>query len=123
MEENHISDTGRENRVAWSRRSQAAFGAGRACAAWEGGSNPGPDRGISTIRRAGGPWDQRGKAEVQMVEIARKELVMVFRVLDRDGRPIGEIVQPKVAPVVGRGARTVLLVRGKPGGKTQPAAM
>jgi hypothetical protein len=69
------------------------------------------------------PGINEAKAEVQMVEIARKELVMVFRVLDRDGRPIGEIVQPKVAPVVGRGARTVLLVRGKPGGKTQPAAM
>jgi hypothetical protein len=61
MEENHISDTGRENRVACSLRSQAAFGAGLAGAAGEGGSNPGPDRGISTIRRAGGPWDQRGK--------------------------------------------------------------
>jgi hypothetical protein len=40
---------------------------------------------------------------------------MIFKVLDRDGQPIGEIVQPKVLPVVGRGAETVLLVRSEPG--------
>lgn len=48
-----------------------------------------------------------------MVEIASRQPVMVFRVLDRDGRPIGEVVQPKAAPVVGLGARTVLLVRSE----------
>ncbi|HYF39561.1 MAG TPA: hypothetical protein VD930_07745 [Gemmatimonadales bacterium] len=37
--------------------------------------------------------------------------VMVFRVLDPEGQAIGEVVQPKLEPVVGRGARTVLLVR------------
>jgi hypothetical protein len=47
-----------------------------------------------------------------MTEIARRNLGMIFRVLDREGRPIGEIRQPTVAPVVGRGAETVLLVRG-----------
>ena len=52
-----------------------------------------------------------------MVEIASKKPVMVFRVLDRDGRPIGEIIQPKASPVVGRGARTVLLVRAEPVGE------
>jgi hypothetical protein len=35
----------------------------------------------------------------------------VFRVFDREGRAIGEVVQPKFEPQVGRGAETVLLVR------------
>ena len=38
---------------------------------------------------------------------------MVFKVLDRNGELIGEVVQPKLAPVVGRGARTVLLMRNE----------
>ena len=38
--------------------------------------------------------------------------VTVFRVFDRDGRPIGEVVQPEFERLVGRGAETVLLVRG-----------
>jgi hypothetical protein len=46
-----------------------------------------------------------------MVEMASRTPVRVFRVLDREGQPIGQIIQPKVGPVVGRGARTVLLVR------------
>jgi hypothetical protein len=50
-----------------------------------------------------------------MVELARMKAVKVFRVLDRDGRPIGKVVQPTFAPVVGRGARTVLLVREQTG--------
>ena len=45
-----------------------------------------------------------------MVEMLSRRPVTVFRVLDRNGLPIGEVVQPKAAPVVGRGARTVLLV-------------
>jgi hypothetical protein len=49
-----------------------------------------------------------------MVEITSRKPMMVFTVLDRNGQPIGEIVQPKVAPVVGRGAKTVLLVRSEP---------
>lgn len=36
----------------------------------------------------------------------------VFRIFDREGRAIGEVVQPKSEPLVGRGAETVLLVRG-----------
>jgi hypothetical protein len=56
-----------------------------------------------------------------MVELASRQPLMVFRVLDRDGRTIGEVVQPKAAPVVGRGPRTVLLVRGETvGGKFLP---
>jgi len=48
-----------------------------------------------------------------MVELASRAPVMVFRVLDRNGEPIGQVVQPKASPVVGVGARTVLLVRGE----------
>jgi hypothetical protein len=50
-----------------------------------------------------------------MIERASSTPVRVFRVLDREGQPIGQIVQPKTAPVMGRGARTVLLVRNTPG--------
>jgi hypothetical protein len=46
-----------------------------------------------------------------MVEMTHREPYVVFLVLDREGRPIGEVVQPKWEPVVGRGARTVLLLR------------
>lgn len=46
-----------------------------------------------------------------MVELARRQPVTVFRIMDRAGQPIGEIVEPKAAPVLGRGAGTVLLVR------------
>jgi hypothetical protein len=50
-----------------------------------------------------------------MVEIANRKPVMVFRVLDRDGEPIGQVIRPKTSPVIGLGARTVLLVRGERG--------
>jgi len=54
-----------------------------------------------------------------MVRLATKHPMVVYRVLDRDGGAIGEVRQPKAAPVVGWGAETVLLVRdqvsGKPG--------
>ena len=46
-----------------------------------------------------------------MVEILRRTPYAVFRVLDREGRPIGEVIQPKSGPMVGQGERTVLLVR------------
>jgi hypothetical protein len=46
-----------------------------------------------------------------MVEMTSRKPVTVFRVLDGNGQPIGQVVQPRIAPVVGRGARTVLLVR------------
>jgi hypothetical protein len=45
-----------------------------------------------------------------MVEMTSWKPVTIFRVLDRDGLPIGEVVQPKAAPTVGRGAKTVLLM-------------
>ena len=45
-----------------------------------------------------------------MVKLTRGKLG-VFRVFDREGRAIGEVVQPKFEPLVGRGAETVLLVR------------
>jgi hypothetical protein len=47
-----------------------------------------------------------------MIEPASRQPMMVFQMRDGEGQPIGEIVQPKAAPVVGRGAGTVLLVRG-----------
>ena len=50
-----------------------------------------------------------------MVEIANRKPVMIFKVLDRDGQPIGQVIQPKACPVVGVGARTVLLVRAERG--------
>jgi hypothetical protein len=50
-----------------------------------------------------------------MVEMMSLRPVTVFKVLDRQGHTIGEVVQPKAAPVVGLGARTVLLVRGSEG--------
>ncbi len=50
-----------------------------------------------------------------MVEIANRKPVMIFRVLDRNGEQIGQVIQPKTSPVVGVGARTVLLVRGERG--------
>lgn len=46
-----------------------------------------------------------------MVEILHRRPYAVFRVFDREGRAIGEVVHPKVGPVVGWGAKTVLLVR------------
>ena len=46
-----------------------------------------------------------------MVQVKRTKPIAVFQVLDRDGRPIGEVVQPISRPVLGCGARTVLLVR------------
>jgi hypothetical protein len=51
-----------------------------------------------------------------MVEIASSEPMVVFRVRDRDGRAIGEVVQPRAAPIMERGAGTVLLVRGNSNG-------
>jgi hypothetical protein len=48
-----------------------------------------------------------------MVESTGRKPVRVFRVLDREGRAIGEVVQPRSARVVGPGAGTVLLVRDR----------
>jgi hypothetical protein len=49
----------------------------------------------------------------RMLEILRRGPVAVFRVFDRDGKAIGEVVEPRSIPVVGVGASTVLLVRGE----------
>jgi hypothetical protein len=48
-----------------------------------------------------------------MVQRVREQPVRVLRVFDRNGQPIGEVVQPRTDTIVGRGARTVLLVRGE----------
>jgi hypothetical protein len=48
-----------------------------------------------------------------MIRMTQQSPVVVYRVLDREGRPIGQVVQPTSVPTLGLGARTVLLVRGK----------
>jgi hypothetical protein len=50
-----------------------------------------------------------------MVMFVTAKPVVVYRVLDGAGRAIGEVVQPKSAPRMGRGAGTVLLSRGEKG--------
>jgi len=50
-----------------------------------------------------------------MVMLVTAKPVVVYRVLDGAGRTIGEVVQPRSAPLMGRGAGTVLLSRGKKG--------
>ena len=52
-----------------------------------------------------------------MVEMASSKPVLVFRVLDWKGQRIGQVIQPKVGPVVGRGVGTVLLVRSEERGE------
>jgi hypothetical protein len=49
---------------------------------------------------------------VQMTRMTKTKPVTVFRVFDRSGQPIGDVVQPRLDLLVGRGAGTVLLVRG-----------
>ena len=46
-----------------------------------------------------------------MVMLMAAGPVVVYRVLDGAGQAIGEVVQPRSAPVMGRGAGTVLLNR------------
>jgi hypothetical protein len=46
-----------------------------------------------------------------MVQLRRREPTTVYEVLDRDGRQIGEVLQPNGVPRIGRGAGTVLLTR------------
>ena len=46
-----------------------------------------------------------------MVMLVTAKPVVVYRVLDGAGRTIGEVVQPRSAPLMGRGAGTVLLSR------------
>lgn len=54
-----------------------------------------------------------------MFETSRRDSITVFRVYDREGRAIGQVVQPTSPPVMGIGAKTVLLLRsGKVVGQT-----
>jgi hypothetical protein len=46
-----------------------------------------------------------------MIMLTAVEPVVVYRVLDGKGSSIGEVIEPRTAPVVGRGAGTVLLIR------------
>jgi hypothetical protein len=46
---------------------------------------------------------------------AGKRPVPVFRLVDGNGRPIGEVVQPISSRILGCGAGTVLLVRDQIG--------
>jgi hypothetical protein len=46
-----------------------------------------------------------------MVEIMKAKPAKIFRVLDGEGRPIGQVVAPSSAPILACGGRTVLLVR------------
>jgi hypothetical protein len=55
-----------------------------------------------------------------MVQLLRREPVVVYKLCDGGGRPIGQVVEPRGEPVVDRGAATVLLVR-KPVGCVRSA--
>jgi hypothetical protein len=46
-----------------------------------------------------------------MVQLRRREPMTVYEVLDRDGRQIGEVLQPSGIPTIGCGAGTILLTR------------
>jgi hypothetical protein len=46
-----------------------------------------------------------------MVMLTAAGPVMVYRVLDKAGQAIGEVIQPRSRPALGPGAGTVLLVR------------
>jgi hypothetical protein len=50
-----------------------------------------------------------------MVMLVTAKPFVVYRVLDGAGRTIGEVIQPRSAPLMGRGAGTVLLIRGETG--------
>jgi hypothetical protein len=43
------------------------------------------------------------------------EPVLIYRVVNREGLSVGEVIQPSAAPRMGRGAGTVLLVRSTTG--------
>jgi hypothetical protein len=46
-----------------------------------------------------------------MVQLLRREPIVVYKLCDGTGRPIGRVVEPRGVPVVNRGAATVLLLR------------
>jgi hypothetical protein len=74
-------------------------------------SNPTGPQAISAIRWIAGSGSIVNNEVGKMIEVMSWKPVAVFTVLDREGQPIGEVVQPRTPPVVGRGAGTVLLVR------------
>jgi hypothetical protein len=47
-----------------------------------------------------------------MVQLLRREPVTEYELQDAGGRAIGRVIQPAGAPRTGRGAETVLLIRG-----------
>lgn len=49
-----------------------------------------------------------------MVRVAAGDQELIFEVLDSAGRPIGRVVRPRGKPPLGKGMRTILLVRGRP---------
>jgi hypothetical protein len=46
-----------------------------------------------------------------MVMLTAQAPVVVYQILDGRGRPIGNVVEPKSEPVLGKGQETVLLLR------------
>jgi hypothetical protein len=47
-----------------------------------------------------------------MVQLLRREPVTEYELRDGGGRAIGRVIQPAGTPRTGRGAETVLLIRG-----------
>ncbi len=50
-----------------------------------------------------------------MVQLLRREPVVIYKLCDGAGRPIGRVVEPRGEPVVNRGGATVLLIRDPAG--------
>jgi len=46
-----------------------------------------------------------------MVQLLRRKPVPEYRILDREGRPIGRVLGPATPIRMGMGGKTVLLVR------------
>jgi len=46
-----------------------------------------------------------------MVQLLRREPVPEYRIFDREGRPIGRVLEPAAPIRMGMGGETVLLVR------------
>jgi hypothetical protein len=52
-----------------------------------------------------------------MVQLLRREPVVVYKVCDGTGRSIGRVIDPRGVPVMNRGGATVLLVRDPVGAR------
>jgi hypothetical protein len=48
-----------------------------------------------------------------MADAGKMKPLSIFRLVDKEGRPIGQVVQPTSARILGCGAGTVLLVRDR----------